>query len=164
MAPSLNLNSELKRRSSRLFWPLRGALPARQVYDMDKDGSHDDMGKAETSLRALLAAGKEPVKSQRGFSVLETKKSGKVALQPTLLLARGPCATLFTFSILRHPFRLFDTAPPPRARTLLLAHARLRPFPHLSARRSNSQAASSWRRPASCATTLSSTSLKAAGS
>ena len=73
---------------------------------MDKDGSHDDMGKAETSLRALLAAGKEPVKSQRGFSVLETKKSGKVALQPTLLLARGPCATLFTFSILRHPHAL----------------------------------------------------------
>mmetsp|Transcript_34942 Transcript_34942/g.45060 ORF Transcript_34942/g.45060 Transcript_34942/m.45060 type:complete len:693 (+) Transcript_34942:37-2115(+) len=48
-----------------------------EVYDIDNDGSHDDMGRTETNVRELLRLGTMPVSKQQGLPVIETKKNGK---------------------------------------------------------------------------------------
>jgi len=45
---------------------------------MDDDGSHDDMGRVETSVRQLLEQGQVPVTQQKGMPCMEdVKKTGK---------------------------------------------------------------------------------------
>lgn len=67
------------------------------VWDMDDDGSHDDMGLAEVTVRQLLALNGVPVAKQRGLPVTETKSSGKTKQSGSLFVESAGIVRYDTF-------------------------------------------------------------------
>jgi hypothetical protein len=68
-----------------------------QVFDMDDDGSHDEMGRVETSLRQLLMLGTTPVAKQQGLPCMENKKGGKQKQSGSLFVESSGITRYNTF-------------------------------------------------------------------
>jgi hypothetical protein len=64
---------------------------------MDNDGSHDEMGRVETSVRQLLEMGQTPVGKQKGMPCMEEKKGGKTKQSGSLYVESSGVTRYNTF-------------------------------------------------------------------